>query len=341
MMTILAGTPERPTMASIAALAGVSTITVSRALRGSELVRPELRERIVEVARAAGYRLNIAARSLRTRRSQTVAVVVERMTDGDRPIADPVLLLLLGGLLEVLTPAHHAMLVTTHDHFVSALGIAADGIIMVGQGADDARVAAVAAFGLPMVTWGAVRSGGAARAGDDGVIGSDNRLGGRLAAEHLVETGRSRILFLGDPAHPEVAARLEGVRDYLAASAAMLVGIEHCGFSRRGGADAVEAALASGMRFDAIAAVSDFIAAGACDTLIARGIAIPGDVAVIGFDDIAVAANHRPPISSVRQDWHAAGRALAEALLMKLGEREGSSIGPLPVELIVRESTVG
>ena len=329
------GQPLRPTMAVIAELAGVSKITVSRALNGSALVRPEVRERIVKVARDAGYRLNVAARNLRTRRSRTVAVVVERLIDGDRPIADPILLLLLGGLLEVLTPADHAMLVTTRDHFLDALGTAADGIIMIGQGNEGSRVGEVAAFGLPMVTWGAASDG------NPTIVGSDNRQGGRMAADHLVALGRRRILFLGDPTHPEVSSRLDGVRDLLAASEAMLVAVARCDFSRRGGAAAVEQELASGTIFDAVIAVSDYIAAGACDTLIARGVAIPAEVAVIGFDDIAVAANHRPPISSIRQDWHGAGRALAQALLLQLGERTESAPTRLPVELIVRESTAG
>ncbi|MEG3162768.1 LacI family DNA-binding transcriptional regulator [Sphingomonas sp. LB2R24] len=330
-----AGGPVRPTMAAIAELAGVSKITVSRALNGSELVRPEVRERIAEVARAAGYRLNVAARSLRTRRSRTVAVVVEKLVDGARPIADPVLLLLLGGLLEVLTPADHAMLVTTRDHFLGSLGISADGIIMIGQGQDGSRVGEIAASGLPIVIWGAGEAGSA------NVIGSDNRLGGYLAAEHMIATGRRRILFVGDPAHPEVARRLDGVRDRLAASESMLIAVAKCEFSRPGGARAVEDALASGTVFDAVIAVSDYIAAGACDTLIGRGMAIPGDVAVIGFDDVAVAANHRPPISSIRQDWHAAGRALAQALLAQLGESGEMAETLLPVELIIRESTAG
>src|SRR5690242_4741076 len=104
---------SRPTMEAIAKLAGVSKITVSRALRDSDLVRPELREHVREVARAAGYRLNLAARSLRTRRTQMIAVVVEKLIASDRPIADPLLLLTIGGLLEGLTPAGYALLLTT------------------------------------------------------------------------------------------------------------------------------------------------------------------------------------------------------------------------------------
>ena len=326
--------PQRPTMAMIAELAGVSKITVSRALGGSTLVRPEVRERVVEVARAAGYRLNVAARNLRTRRSRTVAVVVEKLIDGDRPIADPILLLLLGGLLEVLTPADHAMLVTTLDHFLGSLGTSADGIIMVGQGSDGSRVAEIANYGLPMVTWGA------SDGGDPAIIGSDNRMGGCLAADHLVEIGRRRILFLGDVAHPEDASRLAGVRERLAASEAMLVSVLRCDFSRASGAATIERELAAGARFDGVIAVSDYIAAGACDALLTRGVAIPGEVAVMGFDDISVAANHRPPLSSIRQDWAAAGRTLAEALLAQLEDRDEVACVKLPVELIVRESTV-
>lgn len=205
---------------------------------------------------------------------------------------------------------------------------------MVGQGNVGSRVGEVAAFGLPMVTWGA------ADRGDPAIIGSDNRLGGRLAADHLVSIGRRRMLFLGDPAHPEVASRLDGVRDLLSTSEAMLVAVARCEFSRQGGAKAVERA-AAGTAFDAIIAVSDYIAAGACDTLIARNIAIPGDVAVIGFDDIAVAANHRPPISSIRQDWPGTGRTLLRALLKQLGEWDDPVKTSLPVELVMRESTAG
>ena len=88
---------DRPTMEMVAGLAGVSKITVSRALRGSELVRPELRERIAKIAGEAGYRMNVAARSLRMRRTQTIAVVIEQLARDDRPITDPLLLTIIGG----------------------------------------------------------------------------------------------------------------------------------------------------------------------------------------------------------------------------------------------------
>jgi DNA-binding LacI/PurR family transcriptional regulator len=328
-------TSERPTMEMVAALAGVSKITVSRALRGSDLVRPELRERIARIAGEAGYRMNVAARSLRTRRTQTIAVVIEQLARADRPITDPLLLTMIGGLLEVLTPADHAMLLTTNDHFLESNAIGADGVVVLGQGEGGRSLTQVGTFGLPLVAWGEPVPGL-----NVPVIGSDNRQGGRLAAEHLVGSGRKRLLFLGDAQHPEVAGRLEGVREVLAASEAALAGVIPCAFSIESGAEAVQAAIDEGIRFDAIIAVSDFIAAGACDALMARDIDVPGAVAIVGFDDTPIASTHRPSLTSVRQDATAAGRALGEAILALLdGAATPPVTTPLPVALIARESS--
>lgn len=325
----------RPTMEAVAKLAGVSKITVSRALRDSDLVRPELREHIREVARNAGYRLNLAARSLRTRRSQMVAVVVEKLVGTDRPIADPLLLLAIGGLLEGLTPAGYALLLTTSEHFLESDAVGADGVIMIGEGEGGERARQVTDLGLPTVVWGAPLGGTNAV-----FVGSDNREGGRLAANHLVQTGRTRILFLGDIRHPEIAARHEGVRDVLAAAPAALVATLPCEFSRKGGAEAVARALEDRLAFDAVIATSDYIASGACETLAANGVRTPAQVAVIGFDDNVLAASHSPPLSSIRQDWQAAGRLLSETMLAMLAEPEAEIADvTLPVELVVRDST--
>ena len=327
---------ERPTMERLAALAGVSKITVSRALRGSHLVRPEVRDRIVRIARDSGYRMNVAARSLRTRRTQTIAVVIEQVVSDDRPIADPLVLWVIGGLLEVLTPADHALLLTTSDHFLASNAIDADGVVMLGQGEEARRLAEVQSVGLPMVVWGAPIPGL-----EISVIGSDNRLGGQLAARHLVEDcGCSKLLFLGDSRHPEIAGRFEGVRDVLSSSTASLAAKIPCSFSVHGGVQAITTALESGPDFDGVLAVSDFIAAGACEELERRGLRVPGDVAVVGFDDNAIASTHRPTLSSIRQDWHAAGQALGHAILGRLGyETPAETSDLLQVELIVRDSS--
>lgn len=321
-------------MERVAELAGVSKITVSRALRGSDLVRPELRERIAKIAADAGYRMNVAARSLRTRRTQTIAVVIEQLARADRPITDPLLLTMIGGLLEVLTPADHAILLTTVDHFLGSSAIGADGVVVLGQGEGGRTLSQVSAFGLPMVAWGEPVPGI-----NVPLIGSDNRQGGRLAAEHLIAAGRRRLLFLGDAQHPEVAGRLDGVREVLAASEATLAGVVPCAFSIEAGVRAVADTLSAGTRFDAIVAVSDFIAAGACDALVAQGRAVPSDVAIVGFDDTPIAGAHRPALTSVRQDAVEAGRALGGAILALLDNGSAQVTSTLPVALVVRESS--
>lgn len=328
------GSGDRPTMEKVAELAGVSKITVSRALRGSDLVRAEVRERVIRVAEEVGYRINLAARTLRTNRTRSIAVVIEQLDRSDRPIADPLLLLIIGGLLEALAPADYAMLLTTKNHFLGSSAIGADGVVMVGQGEGAQRLVQVKAFGLPMIVWGEPVPGL-----DVAVIGSDNRGGGKLAAEHLVATGRRRLLFLGDPQHPEVAARLEGFREVLAASEASLTAVIPCPFTADGGSNAVGKAIDEGIRFDAVFAASDFIAAGACDALFERGLTVPGDVAIVGFDDTPIAAAHRPAISSIRQDAVAAGRALGTAIVRLVEHGEADTRVSLPVELIVRETS--
>jgi len=327
---------ERPTMERVAELAGVSKITVSRALRGSDLVRPEVRERIAQVAKDIGYRVNVAARNLRTRRSRTVAVVIEQLDRGDRPIADPLLLSIIGGLLEALTPADYALVLTTQEHFLAASAMGADGVVMLGEGEGGRRLAQVEAFGIPAVAWGEPIGGV-----NVPVIGSANQLGGKLAAEHLVAAGRTRLLFLGDEQHPEVAARLAGCREVLASSVAMLAGVVPCAFTAEGGAAAVARALDEGTAFDAVFAASDYIAAGACDELAARGREVPGDVAVVGFDDTPIASVHRPALSSIRQDGAAAGRALGLAIVQMVEGGAADFARQLPVELVVRDSSGG
>lgn len=320
-------------MARVAELAGVSKITVSRALRGSEQVRPELRERIAQIANEAGYRMNVAARSLRTNRTQTIAVVIEQLARDDRPIADPLLLTIIGGLLEVLSPADHAMLLTTNEHVGGSNALGADGVVVLGQGEGGRYLLEVGKMGLPLVAWGEPVLGL-----DVPVIGSDNRQGGQLAAEHLVTTGRRRLLFLGDAQHPEVAGRLQGVREVLAQSEAVLAGIMPCAFSIEAGVTATEDAL-SRFKFDGIIAVSDFIAAGACDALMERGIKVPSDIGIVGFDDTPIAGAHRPSLSSIRQDASRAGQALGKSILAVIAGAEVPAWQPLPVTLIERESS--
>ncbi|MGH6613623.1 LacI family DNA-binding transcriptional regulator [Sphingomonas sp.] len=323
---------RRPTMGDLAALAGVSKITISRALNDSPLVRAAVREQIQQLASAHGYRLNTAARNLRLRRNHSITAAIEMMPSADRPMSDPILLAALGGLLQVATSAGYRVILTTLAQLLQSRSADSDGIILLGQGTDPDAVRRVRALDLPLVVWGTPRDSD----GDWLTIGSDNRAGGRLIGEHLASLGRRRILFLGDPTHPEIADRLDAIRKASGAE----VEVQPCDFGIGPGSVAMKAALARGWRGDAVAAASDAIALGAQTALQEAGITVPADIAMTGYDGIPASAVAAVPLTTVRQDWERAGELVGAKLLQWLdnGRPEAEL---LPVELIIRASTTG
>ncbi len=204
--------PARPTMADIARELGVAKITVSRALSNHSTVKESTRKLVRETAERMGYRLNVSARNLRQQRTRTIAVVIEMTPSHERLMSEPYPLLLLGGIMQELTAAGQNMVLTTIDLFSEAPP-SADGVILLGQGVHDDAAAAIEATGLPYVVWGAEHG-----PPDRVVVGSDNREGGRLAADYLLGRGRRRLMFLGDAEHGEAEDRLNGFADALAGS---------------------------------------------------------------------------------------------------------------------------
>jgi DNA-binding LacI/PurR family transcriptional regulator len=324
--------PANLTMADIARLAGVSPITVSRALAGSAAVRDETRKKIVRIAEEAGYRLNQAARNLRHQRSNTIAVVVEMTPSSTRPMSEPYPLALLGGIVQELSSANFTLSLSTLATFAAAPR-AVDGIILLGQGMHNDAVADIERLGLPLVVWGAVRPDSR-----HVVVGSDNRDGGVLAADRMELLGRKRLVFLGDTEHAEVADRHEGFTSRLLDNGATLLGTVPCEFSFVAGHDAMQELLNQhGNQIDGVFASNDAIAMGAIRALAEVGRRIPRDVAVIGFDDSQSASFFVPALTTVRQHWNEGGRLLAcKALAAIQGEHADSE--EMPVELIVRSS---
>lgn len=317
----------RVTMEDLARAAGVSKITVSRALSGHPLVKEETRARIRELADAAGYRINIAARNLRQQRTRTIAVVIEMTPSHDRSMSEPYPLSLLGGIMQELTSNAYNMVLTTLPLFVASPP-AADGVILLGQGVHEDAVETVQRTGLPYVIWGSVDGN------DDHItVGSDNVRGGELAAEHLLARGGTRFVFVGEPTHLEIADRLRGFAARIAAAGGTLVAQAPSAFTREGGHAAIAALLAGGIApFDAVFAASDGIAMGVIDALHEAGRTVPGDVAVIGFDDAPGAAVHVPAVSSIRQDWDRGGTLLAQKILA-LSKGQWPTSETMPVEL--------
>ena len=218
-------------MADLAALAKVSKITVSRALRDSPLVRTEVRARIQGLARAHGYRLNAAARSLRTRRAHNITAVIEMDPSTERPMSEPLALTIIGGLWQALTMRGYSLVLVTRGQMLAYPLHDTDGVILLGQGENDEATGQICRFGLPMVVWGRVQPA----AENEVFLGSDNIRGGQLVGEHLAGLGRRRILFLGDAAHSEVADRFAGLSRAAAGAGADVIP-RPCAFSREAGA---------------------------------------------------------------------------------------------------------
>ncbi|MES2150926.1 MAG: LacI family DNA-binding transcriptional regulator [Pseudomonadota bacterium] len=331
---------RRLQMADIARLAGVSTATVSRALNASPLVNEETRTRILELARSLKYSINIGAQNLRLRQNRTVGVVVPYDPETRQHLSDPFFLSMLGSLADALTDQGFDMLLSRVDAGeLDAAAAAYDtgrviGIILIGQWRHHDQLNQLAARQVPIVVWGAQLPQQLYT-----TVGGDNVSGGELATEHLLKQGRRRIAFLGDVNLPEVEQRHRGYSAALAAHGleadpALLVTVS---FLPEGGREAVDELARRGVPYDAVFASSDLLAMTAINTLRGRGIRVPEDIAVVGYDDIELSNYFHPPLTTVRQPIEEAGRALVRALL-GLIEGRGALSEQLPTELIVRAS---
>ncbi len=318
-------------MEDVAELAGVSTITVSRALRGHPSVRPETRERVVEVARRAGYRMNLPARNLRLARSRTITVVVGARSAELDTVSDAFPLDLLRAISQELTASGYSLLLATSDDLEAAAVQAAEGGVLLGQGADDSALHRAAELPIPWVVWGVPRRGDA-----HPTVDTDNRRGGALAAERFAALGRRRAVFLGDLHHAQVAARYEGF-GAAARALGLHVRAEGSDFTFAGGHRAVEAMAARGETCDAVFATSDLIAMGALSALQRRGVRVPEEVSVIGYDDSPLAASLVPALTSVHQNWREGGRRLACNIINLIEGRPALS-EVLPASLTVRDT---
>lgn len=332
---------RRLQMSDIARMAGVSTATVSRALNGSPLVTRETRERIAALARENNYTINAGAKNLRLGQNHTIAVVVPYESETRQRLSDPFFLSLLGSIADALTERGYDMLLSRVDarelDSASRLYNAgrAAGIVLIGQWRHHDQLNEMAQHGLPIVVWGAQLPEQRYC-----TVGCDNVAGGQLATEHLIATGRRRIAFIGDTGLPEAAHRLDGYRRALLAHG-LPFDEQLCvpaSFLAEGARHAVQALIARGRPFDAVFACSDVLAMTAISSLEEQGFSVPGQVAVVGYDDIEMASNFHPPLTTVRQPIEAGGRELV-ATLLELVEQGASASRLLPTQLVVRQSS--
>ncbi len=328
------------TMADIARLAEVSESTVSRALTDSKLISQATRQRIQEIARSTGFSVNPHASGLRSKKSNVVSVVITLIHDRHQHVSDPFMMTMLAHIADALTDSGYDMLlskVSVHEEgwierlFATRRPAAA---LLIGQSFEHASIERAAQAGLPVVAWGARLPRQSYP-----TVGSDNRQGGFLAADHLIGRGYRRIAFLGDRRTPEIAQRFDGFkrahrRAGVAVDPRLLAGSPFDGASAFAAATTL---VQGGANMDAIVAGSDVIAMSAMRALVAAGKDVPGDVGVVGFDDIDMAAFINPPLTTIRQDLALGAQLLVEKMLALLNGETVESV-ELPASLIVRES---
>lgn len=332
----------KPTSFDIAQRAGVSQPTVSRALRGHPSVSEATRLRIEAIAAQMNYAVDRNASRLRSQTTNTLALLFFEDPTPDESHINPFFLAMLGSIAR--TCAQHGYdLLTSFQQFSRNIHVdyeysrKADGIMLLGYGDYETyreRLAQLADEGTRFVRWGAVDSDAPGT-----TIGCDNRLGGRLAAEHLIAQGRRRIAFLGEASNhaPEIRDRWLGACDALrsAGIAPDPALVMSAVTTDAAGYDAARALLGRGAHFDAVFAACDLIAIGAMRAFEEAGLAIPGDLALVGFDDIPLAAFTHPPLTTIAQDATRAGAALVEALIAQIkGQPIATSV--LPPRLVVR-----
>jgi LacI family transcriptional regulator len=328
------GALRHPTVSDVAAAAGVSTSTVSRALRNSPLINERTRLKVLDTMRELGYAPSTVARSLRTRSSPFVGVIVP-------DVALDFFACALKGAQDVLEPAGYQVLLMNSDRDAAkeadALATFAShrvgGVLVATSGGYES-------CGVPVVFF----SQGPNTPGvGDGEVLLDEREGCNLLISHLLEHGHTRIAYVGGPVgNTSADDRRAAFRDVMSALGLDLpadyvqMGDDH--WSEDSGARATAALLALDRPPSAIVAGSEVLAVGALRKLRSAGVDVPRDIALVCFDDPRLGDILDPPMTAITQHAHEFGARAATVLLDRLaGPRPRAEIR-IPAELVIRRS---
>jgi DNA-binding LacI/PurR family transcriptional regulator len=321
-------------MADVAKLAGVSHQTVSRVINGSANIRPSTRERVERAIAHLGYRPNTAARALVTRRSKMIGII-----GSNTALYGPASIQF--SIQDAARAAgYFTSLVTlaavTHDELRGALDYlsrqSVEAIVMIVTQQDALAVVRSEATTLPLIVVEGELSGRGLS------VGVDQTAGARLATQHLVDLGHRDIIHVSGPlTWTEARARRAGYVEVMrAAGLPLRADLEGDWTPARGYAIGRE--LVTRNDFSAVFTANDQMAIGILHAFAQAGIAVPGDVSLVGFDDVPEAAYLNPALTTVRQDFHAVGRRAIE-LLTAVIDGIPNATPLLAPELIVRDST--
>lgn len=332
------GPQSKVTIREVAASAGVGIATVSRALNGDPEIATTTRDRVIRASEALGYRRSSLARGLKVGATDNVGVAV--MSRHAPVILNPFYTEVIGGIEEALEQVDKHLLLSSLKRRDTLLELAqegrVDGLLVVGCDVSSEVLDRLRDGRLPVVLIDN------SHPGIPSVV-SDHRRAGELAARALLDGGGTRFAFVSENLdNPNFGARLAGFTDELRRGGSQLrpEAVAAGGDAWDGGYFAMERVL-DGLDEapDAVFAANDPAAISAAKALAARGLRVPEDVALVGVDDIHLAAYHAPPLSTVRVDKQGLGRTGAELLLRRLRGEEVPELTTLGVELVARGTT--
>lgn len=327
----------------VAKAAGVSTATVSRALSNPELLTEATREAVFMAVRSTGYRVNKAARNLRTRQARAVLVLVPNL-------GNPFFSEIISGISESFDDYGYSVLIAdTKDHTAAGkllvdyfLDAQVDGMICLDGSISNRELQQ---FGENGVSCQIVFACEWVHDSDLPSVRSDNVEGARLAVRHLYELGHRKIAHVTGPQDNVLThARRQGMLEERTRLGLPVRDewIIRGDFSLESGKEAAEKIALMEDRPTAVFCASDQVAFGLMSTLTAKGLRVPEDISVVGFDDIELSEYYVPALTTIRQDRHGLGVQAAQLLMNHIGNDQNAPDGTTPVmvnvELVVRQS---
>lgn len=331
------------TLEDLARIAGMSIATVSRALRDHPAVNAATKRKIVKLAIEHNYPFQRYSPAGLMGAEATIAVVIPPPLASQPRLSDPFIMELLAAIGEAARERNCDFMLShftpsSRDDLLEVMHLSrADGVIFLGQSSLHDAFNALADTQRRFVVWGAELPDQAYCS-----VGSDNQGGALRATRHLIRLGRKCIAFVGTSATPEIEQRFEGYATALEEAGLpvdpALVSDSH--FDLESAESAIDELIASGTKFDAIVAASDIIAFGAIRSLNRKGVRVPEDVSVIGYDNVEFGRYIQPALSTISQNVDKAGRLLVSKLL-NAGRTATPLPERLPTDLIIRDSCGG
>lgn len=328
-----------PTLEAVAARAGVSRATVSRVVNGSPKVHPDSREAVRQAIAELGYVPNRAARSLVSQQSHAIALVVPE--DITRFLGDVYFASIVAGITSRLEQSDYVLSLMIASQAPEGkmlrylAGGAVDGVVVVSHHTSNHSLRQISEL-MPMVFGGRSAIPGV----DAYVVDVNNVDGAAKATQRLIDRGCTNIATISGPLSMHSSLdRVEGWRRSLHDAGLMPGPVVDGDYSMLGGARAMREVLASYPEVDGVFVASDLMTSGAMPVVLERGLRIPDDIALVGYDDSPAVEACEIPLTTVRQPSEEMGREMADILLGVLsGDTDRPRTTIMPTTLIVRES---